>query len=173
MESPRRGFALCVSALAALLSRPCWAGSSGPDPLQVQMHHPAHGNMVLMALHGAYRKLGKPACQQVLDDFQDSEGRTLRENLEPLGIEAAEYLSLLTYREGRDLASGRCRKGGVAAVTHPGDRVVFVCIASFGEQPQGIRENTLIHEMLHSLGLGENPPSSSEINGQVLRRCGS
>jgi hypothetical protein len=37
----------------------------------------------------------------------------------------------------------------------------------------GIRENTLIHEMLHSLGLGENPPSSGEINGQVMRRCGS
>ena len=32
---------------------------------------------------------------------------------------------------------------------------------------------TLIHEMLHSLGLGENPPSTTEINGQVLRRCGS
>ena len=120
MESPRRGFALCVSALAALLSRPCWAGSSGPDPLQVQMHHPAHGNMVLMALHGAYRKLGKPACQQVLDDFQDSEGRTLRENLEPLGIEAAEYLSLLTYREGRDLASGRATKGASRRLPTPG-----------------------------------------------------
>jgi hypothetical protein len=129
--------------------------------------------MVLMALHGAYRKLGKPSCQQLLDDFRDSEGRTLRENLEPFGIGAAEYLSMLTYRESRDLASGRCGKGGAAAVTHTGNRVVFVCIASFGEQRPGIRENTLVHEMLHSLGLGENPPSSSEINGQVLRRCGS
>jgi len=27
--------------------------------------------------------------------------------------------------------------------------------------------------MLHSLKLGENPPSSGEINGQVRRRCGS
>jgi hypothetical protein len=50
---------------------------------------------------------------------------------------------------------------------------VFVCIAPFAEQRPGIRENTLIHEMLHSLGLGENPPSSGEINGQVMRRCGS
>jgi hypothetical protein len=30
----------------------------------------------------------------------------------------------------------------------------------------------LIHEMLHSLGLGENPPSSREITEHVVARCG-
>ena len=30
---------------------------------------------------------------------------------------------------------------------------------------------TLIHEALHTLGLGENPPSSTEITERVLRRC--
>jgi hypothetical protein len=30
----------------------------------------------------------------------------------------------------------------------------------------------LIHEELHSLGLGENPPSTHEINEQIARRCG-
>jgi hypothetical protein len=30
----------------------------------------------------------------------------------------------------------------------------------------------VIHEMLHSLGLGENPPSSREITKQVTARCG-
>jgi len=29
----------------------------------------------------------------------------------------------------------------------------------------------LIHESLHSLGLGENPPSSSEITSRVISRC--
>jgi hypothetical protein len=30
----------------------------------------------------------------------------------------------------------------------------------------------VIHEFLHSLGLGENPPSNVEITKQVLTRCG-
>jgi hypothetical protein len=28
-----------------------------------------------------------------------------------------------------------------------------------------------IHEMLHALGLGENPPTSSVITRQVIARC--
>jgi hypothetical protein len=30
----------------------------------------------------------------------------------------------------------------------------------------------VIHETLHTLGLGENPPSSAEIDSAVARRCG-
>jgi hypothetical protein len=30
----------------------------------------------------------------------------------------------------------------------------------------------LIHEALHTLGLGENPPSSEEISNIVLTHCG-
>ena len=33
-------------------------------------------------------------------------------------------------------------------------------------------EVILIHETLHTLGLGENPPSSREITSRVLARCG-
>jgi hypothetical protein len=29
----------------------------------------------------------------------------------------------------------------------------------------------IIHEMLHTLGLGENPPSSREITQRVTERC--
>ena len=32
-------------------------------------------------------------------------------------------------------------------------------------------EALVIHEMMHTLGLGENPPSSLEINARVLKRC--
>ena len=72
-----------------------------------------------------------------------------------------------------DLESGRCESRGAAAVTRPKDRVVYVCGANFRAQTPGIRANTLIHEMLHTLGLRENPPSSGEINAQVRTRCGS
>jgi len=33
-------------------------------------------------------------------------------------------------------------------------------------------EAALIHEALHSPGLGENPPSSDYISERVLARCG-
>jgi hypothetical protein len=32
--------------------------------------------------------------------------------------------------------------------------------------------NRAIHEMLHTLGLGENPPTTSEITRRVEMRCG-
>jgi hypothetical protein len=31
---------------------------------------------------------------------------------------------------------------------------------------------SFIHEILHTLGLGENPPSSREITKRVIARCG-
>jgi hypothetical protein len=34
-------------------------------------------------------------------------------------------------------------------------------------------EAALIHEMLHTLGLGENPPRSRDITARVRARCGS
>jgi len=35
----------------------------------------------------------------------------------------------------------------------------------------GARANALIHEMLHTLGLREDPPSSAEIARVVAERC--
>jgi hypothetical protein len=55
--------------------------------------------------------------------------------------------------------------------------VVFVCPQEFSHARRSRRsgggyEFIVIHEMLHSLGLGEDPPSSSEINARVRARCG-
>jgi len=50
---------------------------------------------------------------------------------------------------------------------------VFVC-RSFVERQVGdpwTAENMVIHEMLHTLGLEENPPSSREITRRVNDRC--
>jgi hypothetical protein len=46
-----------------------------------------------------------------------------------------------------------------------------VCGPAFRELSRVHRENALIHEMLHTLGLGENPPSSPEITKRVNERC--
>jgi hypothetical protein len=32
-------------------------------------------------------------------------------------------------------------------------------------------EVIVVHEMMNTLGLGENPPTATQINEQVLRRC--
>ena len=36
----------------------------------------------------------------------------------------------------------------------------------------GGHRNLLIHELLHTLGLGENPPTRSRITDAVMNRCG-
>ena len=67
----------------------------------------------------------------------------------------------------------------VAIINHlkaAGSRVVEVCGAVFARQSVQDAQSgevLIIHELLHSLGLGENPPSSAEISRGVLARCGS
>jgi hypothetical protein len=55
-----------------------------------------------------------------------------------------------------------------------GSRVVTICGREFAkewrERPH-IAYATIIHEALHTLGLGENPPTAQVITQQVLRKC--
>ena len=55
-----------------------------------------------------------------------------------------------------------------------GSRLVFVCGRDFArawkKAPREIAA-TVIHEMLHSLGLGENPPTPREITYRVEKAC--
>jgi len=123
---------------------------------------------------GALRRLQDPECQQVFSDFKDAEGRPLREKLEATGQTGAGYLSSrILFADGSGARA--CQSSENLAVTNPGSAVVFVCARQFRERvfrdPAWV-EAALIHEELHSLGLGENPPSSLEINEQVARRCG-
>lgn len=126
------------------------------------------------ALLGADRRLTEPTCREVLTDFGDSAGRTLKEVLDASGASARTYLRWIVFSDGRD--PGACRSKETLAVTVPGSRVVFICPHQFVEAVRGNPEEAeaaLIHEMLHSLGLGENPPSSREITKRVLSRCSS
>jgi hypothetical protein len=69
-----------------------------------------------------------------------------------------------------------CQRGDLfVAYTSPGHRVVYVCGSRFVHPifrlDQRLAELLIIHELLHSLGLGENPPTSSQITKQVAKRC--
>ena len=59
-------------------------------------------------------------------------------------------------------------------MTQPGSRAIVVCGARFVRQmslDSVHAEVILIHEALHSLGLGENPPSSDSITERIRERC--
>jgi hypothetical protein len=67
-----------------------------------------------------------------------------------------------------------CNLGDPYAITQPGSRVVFICPREFIQKREwnpAEAEALIIHEMLHSLGLEENPPSSVAITADVLDRC--
>lgn len=125
---------------------------------------------VTQAFDAAARKLETRACQELFTDFTDSEGRTLLENLS--SQTPVEYLTQMIIRDGEiPKGSGRCAVPGSAAFT-AGGAVVFICGRNFHSERPSRRAVALIHEMLHTLGLRENPPTPAEISAQVEHRCG-
>jgi hypothetical protein len=134
---------------------------------------------VELAKHRAAQRLRAPECVKLLTDFRDSEGRTLDRRLESWAMSAADYVQMIPFVDGS--VRPICGRSSVALVSTPGMALVCVCPAGAGvlnsrgakvqiENPS-LSEFMVIHEMLHTLGLGENPPSSFEITEQVMRRC--
>lgn len=122
-------------------------------------------------LAGARRRLDQRRCQSVLNEFSDEAGRPLAVRLGELGVTPQEYLERVLFEDGSALRPCASRK--VLAVTNPGSPVIFICpefgaVAHFDPVEA---ELILIHEVLHSLGLGEDPPSSVEITQRVEKRC--
>ena len=79
----------------------------------------------------------------------------------------------ITFREAVILtqAAGTRRR---LAFTWVGRRDVFICGPQLWQTNRTnppIVEALIIHEIMHTLGLGENPPSSLEINARVKKRC--
>jgi len=115
----------------------------------------------------------EPLCQRLFSEFSDASGRTLQENLDALGQTGGAYLGLILFTDGSDRLP--CKAGGALAFTTPGSRVVYVCTRAFkslADRYPVRAEVSVIHEALHTLGLGENPPSPAEITRTVLARCG-
>src|SRR5215467_13339367 len=129
---------------------------------------------VSRAIDGAKRLLEAPRCQQVLDEFADQSGASLRTVLDQAKLTPSEFLVRLRYADGEH--SAQCqRSDDLAAYTAPGNRVVFICSGRFDthfRERMRTAEMIIIHEMLHAVGLGENPPASREITARVTKRCG-
>jgi hypothetical protein len=125
------------------------------------------------ALSLALQKLSRPSCQQIFRDFHDAKGRPLQARLDSLEHTGESFLRILRFANGERLEP--CQWTGILAATTPHSHVIFLCGHQFFEKEHRDPEFAaalLIHEMLHSLGLGENPPASNFITSRVLDRCG-
>jgi hypothetical protein len=171
MHDRRRGRCRSgLTSIAALLFLAPAAGGTEPSPRNVRLVHNGERFAVARALDGAARALGEAECQALLDEFSDRSGRPLRAALEVFGVSAPEYLGRVFFYDAPPQA---CRTSALA-VTSPGSRAILVCGSRFARQmSRGSRhaEAILIHEIFHSLGLGENPPSSDHITERVRARC--
>jgi hypothetical protein len=105
-----------------------------------------------VAMTGAYNRWQDPSCREPLLALRDSEGRTLRENV-PQGVPEELYPSFIVLMLAQSCPSG------ILAMTKPGSRIVGLC-PRFTDQvfkDQRSAEVALLHEALHTLGLGEIP----------------
>jgi hypothetical protein len=123
------------------------------------------------ARKGAMQKLEREQCRRLLAEFRDTKGRALEANLADWGMGPAAYAALVPFLDGS--REPLCRRVQTALVSSPGVRRVFVC-PSFVEvsvRDPLLAESLVIHEILHTLGLGENPPSQLEITRRVAAHC--
>ena len=142
-----------------------------PWPL-IHIPDPVVRQTTVAALEAASARFADGACSKIFTDFEDSSGRSLADRLSAVAVDIHAYLKMVTFV---DETRHRLCVSGALAFTVPGGRVVRVCTEELKRMHALQSEYvvaSLIHEILHTLGLGENPPSSREITRRVLGRCG-
>ena len=163
---------LCVLGVAAVLemaAAPAPAAGAQRKAL-IKKLGPFDRQAVRRALDVAVAMLGSPRCRQVYSEFELPDGRTPQDELDRKGIGPREFLETLVFTDGS--REPVCGLGAAALTTRPSSGLILVC-------PLFVRQATrpprsaifIIHESLHALGLGENPPSSDEIPRRVEHRC--
>ena len=161
-----------VASLLLALVLPAPATADPQSAFRVQLGS-SPGAAVRTALVGASLRLSDARCRGILSDFHDRAGRSLAERAAETGVTLGEQLARVVFADG--VGQATCRQADVIAATTPGSRVVFVCANRFWrlQARDPVRaEAILIHELLHTLGLPENPPDSYAITEAVLARCG-
>lgn len=165
-----------VWGLALLTS--CASGAAGAAPGdrqpvdRVRLADPMAANALRSAITRATRRLATPSCRRVLSEFQDDTGQTLQSVLDRAGQSTSEHMAGLFFYDGS--RTPQCQAPGRMAFTSRGSRVVLVCPVQLESQERrdAVQLDVLIiHETLHTLGLGENPPTSGDISARVFSRC--
>jgi hypothetical protein len=166
----RRVGILIAVILIAAGPEPSRAISPGNWP-RLHLPDPVGRYVAGQALDLAWERLAEIDCADILNAFMDRDGHPLNERLRALAVDRQRYLSLVVFIDGSREAP--CRTG-VIAFTAPGSRVVRVCVEelklTWQKNPEHV-VSSVIHEMLHTLGLGEDPPTSAEITRRVSAAC--
>ena len=155
---------------AGVAGRGLLAGGRVNDSGTARLALAAHRYALARAIDEAARQLADERCQTLLDEFADASGQPLRSVLAGQGLAVSDYMAQVFFYDAPESA---CRARNLA-ITRPGSRAIFVCGARFAREMSGNSRNAeaiVIHELLHSLGLGENPPSSDHITSRVRARC--
>jgi hypothetical protein len=166
---------LCAASVLVLAGLPFVAAPASPQGrprfVAVRALGAGDASIVEAARQGAMTRLRTPECRQLLSDFSDGKGRSLEENLAAFALPPDEFLAILPLLDGSERPL--CQANQSQLLTTAGVPRVFVCKSFLKAvyQQRTMAEVYLIHELLHTLGLGENPPSSQEITRTVVRRC--
>lgn len=166
---------LARTLLSSIVAVGALAGTSRVEGAEAtvanaRLRQPRDRAFLAEAIRGAARRLSDPRCQELLGDLRDRSGRPLREALDAEGLSAPTFLGRLYFYDGTESGCGARR----LAYTQPASRVVYVCASRFRElyqQNTTQAEVAVVHEALHCLGLGENPPTWQEINARVEAAC--
>jgi hypothetical protein len=139
---------------------------------RVQIEDPYTRYAATRALDGAVKWLAEVRCQQIFAEFTDRRGVPLGNRLREFGTSPEEYLRMLFFFDGAQHAT--CRRHGILAFTSVGSKSIYLCGRDFErawKKNASEVQAAIIHETLHSLGLGENPPSARSINARVQLSC--
>ena len=138
-----------------------------PRPLSVY-----DAALVRRAAESARARLQAPQCQGLLDEFKDPDGVTLRKRLDDQGMTVEGRLDALRFVDASE--SSLCRSSQSFAFAIRAGLVVYVCPRTMAKtelrEPTRV-QSVIIHELLHTIGLGENPPTSTYITARVEARC--
>lgn len=118
------------------------------------------------AVRSALTRVAANGCRGLLSEFVDQRGHPLTARLETLRMSLADFLQVVVFVDG----SGHRSCQEPVAVTTPGSRVVYLCRGLIRESRNDAWV-AIIHEVLHSLGLAENPPTPAFISDRVRAHC--
>lgn len=174
MERFRQSKAAACAAAILVLSSGAARGADATVPARadgVRLDGRWFEEPVRRAVHGAGRRLAEPSCAAVLGDFRDPAGRRLADRLGALSLAPEDYARLVLFYDGSN--DDPCRRPRVYAFTSPGSRVVRACptLGALAAARPDAAEAVVIHELLHTLGLGDDRPSSAWITAAVESRC--